>query len=341
VAADDRSGPGVDVTERLTLAIGDYDRTRPLADGTVRAADVELSVVNLHPGELFARVVRDREFEVAELSLSTYLNLRARGDHRFVAIPVFPSRMFRHGYVFVHAGAGIRRPEDLAGRTIGTEQWQLTAGLWLRGILEDDHGVAPEQMTWVIGGQEEAGSHERAAVDYPAGVRIEPPPGRPLGDLLADGELDALIAPHVPTRFREGDPGIVRLWPDYPAVEAAWYRRTRLFPIMHAVVIRADVAERLPDLAPALFGAFCAAKRIARDRLRFTGTLVAMVPWLIADIEATEALFGDRWWPYGVEANRPELEAAIRYAVRQAIAVRPLSLEELFAPGTLDLVDGA
>lgn len=328
------------MTERLTLAIGDYDRTRALADGSVGVRGVELAVVNLHPGELFARVVRDREFEVAELSLSTYLNLRARGDDGLIAIPVFPSRMFRHGYVFVHAGAGIARPEDLVGRTIGTEQWQLTAGLWLRGILEDDHGVAPEAMTWVIGGQERPGSHERAAVEVPAGVRVEQPAGgRALGDLLADGDLDALIAPHIPTRFRERHPGIARLWPDYPAVEAEWYRRTRLFPIMHVVVIRADVAGRRPELAAALFEAFCAAKRLARERLRFTGTLATMVPWLIADVEATEALFGDRWWPYGVEANRRELETAVRYAVRQRIAVRPLSIAELFGPETLDLVD--
>lgn len=328
------------MSDRLTLAIGDYDRTRALADGSVRVPGVELSVVNLHPGELFARVVRDREFELAELSLSTYLNLRARGDDGLVAIPVFPSRMFRHAYVFVHADAGIERPEDLAGRTIGTEQWQLTAGLWVRGILEDDHGVAPEAMTWMIGGQDEPGSHERAVVNLPAGVRTQPPPGgRALGDLLADGELDALIAPHIPIRFREGHPGIARLWPDYPAVEADWYRRTGLFPIMHVVVIRSDVAQRRPDLAAALFDAFCAAKAVARERLRFTGTLATMVPWLIADVEAAEGLFGDRWWPYGVQANRRELETAIRYAVRQSIAVRPLSIDEVFAPGTLDLAE--
>jgi 4,5-dihydroxyphthalate decarboxylase len=328
------------MTEKLTLAIGDYDRTRPLADGRVSVPGVELEVLNLHPGELFARVVRDREFELAELSLSTYLNLRARGDDGFVAIPVFPSRMFRHGYVFVHAGAGIDRPEDLAGRTIGTEQWQLTAGVWMRGILEDDHGVAPEDMTWIIGGQDRPGAHERAAVNLPDGVRVLPPPGgRALGDLLAAGELDALIAPHIPTRFREGDERIVRLWPDYPAVEAAWYRRTGLFPLMHVVVLRADVASRLPDLAAALFVAFCDAKRIALERLEFTGTLATMVPWLVADFEAAESLFGERYWPYGVEANRPELETVIRYAVRQAIAVRPLSVEELFVPATLGLVD--
>ncbi len=328
------------MTERLTLAIGDYDRTRPLADGSVRLPGVELQVLNLEPGELFARVVRDRDLEIAELSLSTYLNLRARGDDGLVAIPVFPSRMFRHGYVFVNAAAGISRAEDLRGRRIGTEQWQLTAGLWMRGILEDDHGVAPEDMTWLIGGQDRPGAHERAVVDLPPGVHVEAPAeDRSLAELLAEGDLDALIAPHIPTLFREGERRIVRLWPDYPTVEAAWYRRTGLFPLMHVVVIRADVAARLPGLAAALFEAFCAAKAAALRRLRFTGTLATMVPWLIADFEAAEALFGERYWPYGAEANRRELETVIRYAVRQAIAVRPLSVEELFAPETLGLVD--
>jgi 4,5-dihydroxyphthalate decarboxylase len=173
-------------------------------------------------------------------------------------------------------------------------------------------------------------------VNLPDGLRVEAPGGgRPLADLLSAGEIDALIAPHLPARFRDGDRNIVRLWPDYPRVEADFYRRTGLFPIMHAIVLRRDVHEARPALAAALFDAFCAAKRIALERLRFTGTLSTMVPWLVADLEAAEAIFGNRYWPYGFEANRPELETAARYAVRQAIAVRPLTIEELFVPATL------
>jgi 4,5-dihydroxyphthalate decarboxylase len=323
-------------TPALTLAVGDYDRVRALADGTVAVDETALRVVHLHPGELFERVVRDREFEIAELSLATYLNLRSRGDDGFIAIPVFPSRLFRHGYVLVNRDAGIATPADLRARRIGTEQWQLTAGLWMRGILEDEYGVRPEDMIWVIGGQDRAGVRERSAVNLPDGLRVEAPGGgRPLADLLSAGEIDALIAPHLPARFRDGDRNIVRLWPDYPRVEADFYRRTGLFPIMHVIVLRRDVHEARPALAAALFDAFCAAKRIALERLRFTGTLSTMVPWLVADLEAAEAIFGNRYWPYGFEANRPELETAARYAVRQAIAVRPLTIEELFVPATL------
>lgn len=326
----------------LTLACGEYDRTRALADGSIRPAGFELRYLALNPGELFARMVRDREFDASEMSLSTYLNLRARGDDGLVGIPVFPSRVFRHGYIFVNRDARIGRPEDLAGRRVGTMQWQLTSSLWLRGTLADEHGVQPSSITWLVGGQDEPGEHERAPVDVPPEVRVEAiPPGTSLGGLLVEGAIDAIFAPHVPRVFRDGDPRVVRLFPDFRAVETDYFRRTGLFPIMHLVVVRRDVHEANPSLAAGLFTAFCAAKARAMDRLRFTGTLATMVPWLVAEFEAAEALFGARYWPYGVAANRPELETAIRYAVEQGIARRSLTVEELFAPGTLGMVDEA
>lgn len=325
---------------RLTIACGDYDRTRGLADGSVAIPGVELRYVALEPGELFVRAVRDREFEVAELSLSTYLNLVGRGDDGFVGIPVFPARSFRHGCIWIRRDGPVRRPEDLAGRRVGTMQYQLTVNLWLRGILEEDHGVAPEAVTWVVGGQEAPGGGERAPLALPPAIRVEPvPAGRTLNELLLDGAIDALASPHTPGIVAEGRPGIVRLWPDVRAVEQAWYRRTRLFPIMHLVVLRRDVHEREPGLAGAIFEAFRAAKAAAVARLRFTGTLAAMVPWLVADLEETEALMGPAWWPYGVAANRAELATATRWAARQGITSRVLGVDELFAPATLPLED--
>lgn len=325
---------------RLTLACGEYDRTRGLADGSIQPEGLDLTYLALDPGELFERVARHREFPVAEMSLATYLNLRGRDDDGLVGIPVFPARSFRHGYIYVHRDSGIDRPEDLVGKRVGTMQYQLTVNLWLRGILEEDHGVRPSDMTWVFGGQETPGVRERAPVDIPEAVRVEMvPQGRTLNEMLVSREIDALFAPHTPAIAREGRPEIVRLFPDYRTVEADWYRRTGMFPIMHLVVIRRDVYEADRWVARSLFKAFCEAKAAARRRLRFTGTLATMVPWLMAEIEAAEALFGDRYWPYGIEANRTELETAIRWARHQGIARRDLEMADLFAPETIDAVD--
>lgn len=325
---------------RLTLACGDYDRTRALADGSVRPEGIDIDYVALDPGELFERVARHREFPVAEMSLATYLNLVARGDDGLVGIPVFPSRSFRHNAIYVNRDAGIGRPEDLAGRRVGTMQYQLTLNLWLRGILAEDHGLRPSDMTWVFGGQDLPGTRERAPVDIPPDVPIEMAPrGSTLGGLLVDGAIDALFAPHTPDVFRERRPEVVRLFPDSRVVERAWYERTHLFPIMHLVVVRRDVYDAERWVARSLFKAFCEAKAAALARLRFTGTLAAMVPWLVAEFEEAEALFGERYWPYGVDANRAELETAVRWAHDQGIARRPLTVEEIFAPETLDAVD--
>lgn len=325
---------------RLTLACGEYDRTRALADGSIVPDGLELEYVALEPGDLFTRVARDREFPAAEMSLATFINLVARGDDGLVGIPVFPARSFRHGYIYVNRDAGISRPEDLRGRRVGTMQYQLTLNLWLRGILEEDHGVTPDAMTWVLGGQERPGTAERSPVDIQPGVRVEhAPEGRTLNEMLAAGEIDALFTPHTPAIAQEGHPAVTRLWPDFRSVEMAWYERTRLFPIMHLVVLRRDVYEADPWIAGSLFAAFVAAKAAAVRRLHFTGTLAAMLPWLVVELEATDALLGRDYWSYGVERNRRELETAVRWAHHQGIARRPLAVEELFAPETLGLLD--
>jgi 4,5-dihydroxyphthalate decarboxylase len=325
---------------RLTVACGDYDRTRALADASVRPEGIDIDYVALDPGELFERVARHREFPVAEMSLATYLNLRARGDDGLVGIPVYPSRSFRHNAIYLHRDSGVGRPEDLRGKRVGTMQYQLTLNLWLRGILEEDHGVRPQDMTWVFGGQDVPGTRERAPVDIPSDVSVDTaPPGSTLGDLLVAGSIDALFAPHTPEVFHARRPEVVRLWPDHRQVETDWYRRTGLFPIMHLVVIRRDVYEADRWIARSLFKAFCEAKARAMARLRFTGTLATMVPWLVAEFEAAQDLFGKRYWLYGVEANRPELETAIRWARGQGITRRDLTIEELFASETLDAVD--
>lgn len=322
----------------LTLACGRYDRTSFLFDGSVQPEGITLSCIGKNPGELFRRMAQHREFPVAEMSFSTYVNLRARGDDGLVAIPVFPSRVFRHSYIFVNRDARIERPEDLVGRRVGTMQYQLTSNLWVRGFLEDDHGVAPSSFTWCFGGQDEPGDGERAAVAIPDDIsRVAIPNDALLSDLLVTGEIDALFAPHIPDCYRRRDPSVARLFPHFKEVEASYFRRTGFFPIMHLIVIRRDVYEREPWVARSLFDAFVRAKHAALDRLHFTGTLPAMLPWVFSDLEEVEKLFPSHYWPYGVQDNRPELEAMLGWAFRHGITVKELEVDELFAPETLDL----
>ncbi len=322
----------------LTFASEIYDRIRPLADGSVVPEGIVLRYIRMEHGELFKRMARDKDIPVAEMSLSTYLNLAARGDDALVAIPVFTSRMFRHGFVFVRAGSGIRQPADLIGVRVGTLQYQLTSNLWTRGFLQDDFGIKPSDLRWFTGGQEEPGEEERSPITIPPGVSVEPiPDGRTLCEMILEGELDALFAPHTPGCFLQRPDQIRRLFPDYRAVEIEYHRRTGYHPLMHVVVIRRDVYQRHPWVAVSLFDAFKDAKHMAFERLQFSGSVAAMVPWLHAEVEELGEVFDGHYWPYGVEANRSELRTMVRYAFEQGIAVRELTVEELFAPETLSL----
>src|SRR5579875_2849313 len=225
----------------IAFACGDYDRTRALRDGRVVADGIDLTYVPLIPEELFFRQIRFREFEAAELSFANTIILQSRGESPFVALPVFPSRFFRHGFIWVSARSGITRPEELRGKRIGVPEYHLTAAVWLRGALEDDFGLRPEDVHWLEGGLNEPHRQSRLEV-RPEGVRIEPiPAGRTLNEMLVAGELDAVMAARYPRAFEAGDPAVRRLFPDYPSVERDYYRRHRNFPIMHCVVLRRDV----------------------------------------------------------------------------------------------------
>lgn len=322
----------------LTLACGRYDRTAHLFDGSIRPEGISLNCIAKRPGDLFRRMAKFRDFPVAEMSFSTYANLLSRGDDGLVGIPVFPSRAFRHSYVFVNRAAGIETPGDLVGKRVGTMQYQLTSNLWMRGILEDDYGVRPSDFTWYFGGQDWPGQGERAAVAIPDDIeRVAIADDKTLNELLLNGEIDALLAPHIPNSFRERHPDVRRLFEDFREVEAEFYRRTGFFPIMHLIVVRRDVYDRDPWVAESLFDAFRRAKHAALERLQFTGTLAAMVPWLFAELEAAEDLFTGHYWPYGVEQNRSELETMLGWARRHGITVADLSVDDLFAPETLEL----
>ncbi len=322
---------------RLSLACWDYDRTRALADGTVQAEGIDLNYLGLEVEETFFRMVRHREFDVAEMSLSSYAVTMMRDDPPFIAIPVFPSRMFRQSCIFVSAKSGIREPRDLIGRRVGTPEYQLTAPVWIRGILQDEYGVDPASVTYWTGGMEATGRGEKLTLDLPAKFRIVPLGStQTLSQMLADGEIDALYAPRSPSTIRTRPDVVRRLFENYGEVERDYYRRTKLFPIMHTVVIRRDVYRANPWIARSLFKAFAEAKRRASENLDTTHAMATMLPWQVAHVDEARREMGDDWWPYGFTANLAVLDTFLRYHHEQGLSRRRLQADELFAPETLE-----
>lgn len=318
----------------LTLACGAYDRTDALRTGIVQPEGIELVYVPIQsPPELFARMVHKRSFDAAEMSASLYLQLRAAGGLPFVALPVFPSRMFRHGYVFTHADAGIDRPADLGGKRIGVQEYHQTAGVWIRGILARDYEVDFSAVRWFEGGVN-APRHQDPTVDRrPEGPLDITFVGTDvcLDDLLAQGDIDAYLGARRPASFGRV-PAVRRLFADPRAEERAWYRRTGIFPMMHTLVVREDLLERHPWIAESLFKAFQQAKRHCLDEMRFSGTSRYLLPWLHADIEEIDEVFGGDPYPYGLEPNRTALEALLGFLVSQRLLPAAPPLEDLFVP---------
>ncbi|GAA3893958.1 ABC transporter substrate-binding protein [Streptomyces lannensis] len=322
---------------QLTFACGDYDRTRALEEGTVRPDGIDLTYLRLPVEETFFRMMRHQEFEVAELSLSSYvLSLRA-DPTPFVALPVYTSRMFRHGSLYCHTDAGISAPEDLRGKRIGTPEYQLTACVWMRGILADRYGVPFDSVSYLTGGQETPGRIEKAGVELPDSLRISRiPEDRTLAEMLAEGEIDALCTPRVPSPFVAGDPRVRRVFPDVVAAEKDYYADTGIFPIMHVVVIRRDVYDRHPWVAQSLYKAMLAAKDAAYRNLYDTSALRFMLPWLTPQLEEARALLGQDYWSYGLESNHETLTTFLRYHHEQGLSERLWRPEELFAPESLE-----
>lgn len=319
----------------ITLACGPYDRTEALRDGTVRVEGVRLTYVSLPPEEIFWRMLKYREFDASEMSMCNHIMATARGTAPFVAIPVFPSRMFRHGFIFVHAHSGIKTPEDLIGKRMGAPEYHMTALLWIRGMLQHEYGVRPQDVHWVLAGLETPGRRDRIEFTMPAGLSWEAHPDRALSDMLEQGEVDAVMTARAPSCYLRGSPHVARLFEDYLPVEMEYYRRTGLFPIMHTLVIRRDSADRHPWLPQSLFKACVRAKERAAEQMWDTDTLRYMIPWLLPALQQHRAAFGEDWWPYGVEANRHTLETMVQYAAEQGLIERRVELAELFAPSTL------
>ena len=321
---------------RLNLACWNYDRTRALADGSVQPDGIDLNYLDLPVEETFFRMLRYREFEVAELSLSSY-TVSLFGEQRpFIAIPVFPSRFFRHSCIYVNADANIRAPKDLIGKRIGTPEYQMTAPVWIRGILSEHYGVPVDGVTYYTGGEEEPGRPEKIQLDLPPHIKVQPIGAtQTLSAMLASGEIDALYTARMPSTFSLRRGAVRRLFANYKEVEQEYYRKTRIFPIMHTVVIRRDVYEQNRWVAQSLYKAFVEAQRRTYEDLYMTAALKAMLPWLTSHVEETRALMGDDFWAYGFEANRASLATFLRYHHEQGLSKRLLEPEELFAPETM------
>jgi 4,5-dihydroxyphthalate decarboxylase len=322
----------------LTVSCGRYDRTVPIWDGRVSIEGCDVNVIPLDPEEVFFRALRYAEFDVAELSFNSYLMATSRGACPYVALPAFVSRYFRHSAIYVRTGSGIEKPEDLKGRKIGVPEYQMTAIVFIRGILSDEYGVKPSDIHWRTGGQEEPGRGERTPLDVPEGIDIQPiPTDQALCGMLERGELDGLITARHPSLFMRGEDCIQRLFPDYPTVEQAYFRKTGIFPIMHVIGVRKTLLEREPWLASSVYKAFLEARDIAMWEIANRGGLRLSLPWIEANVARARELLGGDYWPYGVEENRKTIETLVRYSHDQGLLPRLMTPEEIFAEQTLEI----
>ncbi|MFE9328852.1 ABC transporter substrate-binding protein [Nocardia sp. NPDC052278] len=320
----------------ITLACGDYDRTAALRSGEIAPAGIDLNYLTMPPEEIFYRMLKFREFDAAEMSLSSYLMSLERSDE-FLAIPVFPSRTFRHNAVYVNTTAGIETPADLIGKRVGVPEYQMTAAVFIRGALADRHGLPVAGPKYRTGGLHQPGRSEKLPLPAQLGVDIAPiPDDRTLDQMLVAGDLDALYSARMPHSFHDGNPAVARLFRDPRRVEEKYFTDTGVFPIMHTVVVRRDRYDKNPWIVRSLYEAFEHARALAVAQIRETNALRYMLPWLYDEFESTTAVMGADYWPYGVEANTTVLGTFLRYSLEQGLTTRQFAPTDLFAAETLD-----
>ena len=316
----------------LTLAIGEYDHVRDMLDGTVPVAGVDLTVLRLPVEEMFYRFLLHGEFDVSEVSFAKIVALAAQDDRRFVPLPIFPSRVFRHSSIYVRSDGGITRPEQLAGKRVGVPEWAQTAAIYSRGLLAHEYGVDLASIHWHQAGVNEPGRREKVALELPPGFRLTVAADRSLSDMLLAGDLDAVLSARPPAPILAADPRVRRLFADYREVELAYARKTGIFPIMHVVALRREVHERDRWLAMNLFKAFDEARRRSLERAADMAVSFFPLPWIPDELKRARELFGADPWPYGIEANRTTLDAFLSYAFEQGVCRRQLTVETLFPP---------
>jgi len=319
----------------LTFACGLYDRMVPLYTGDVKPEGVDLKFLVIDsPREIFDRMAGKLEFDACEMSSSELITQKVAGQSPFVAIPAFPSRVFRHSFIFINRKGGIRSPKDLEGKRVGVPLYTMTAAIWIRGHLQHDYGVDLSKIHWVQGATNMPGSHGSPTVlPLLKPVSIENNRSdKSLSQLLEAGEIEAIAGAEIPAAHGV-NPDVQRLFQNFREVEKEFYRRTKIFPIMHLVVIRRDVYEKDPSIAASLYTALVRSKEVALKKMRYIGATRYMLPWLADDLDELREVFGNDPWPYGIEVSRPTLEALVTYMVEQSMIPRPIPIEELFVPG--------
>lgn len=317
---------------RLSIACGNYPWTEDVMNGSVAVQGASVRPFLYPPSQLFRRQVQFDDFDVSELGISAFIGLVAKGDTRYVGLPVFTSRMFRRAYVFLNSSSDIRAPQDLRGRRIGVPQYEMSAALYVRGLMQDDYGVAPHELLWFESASRSGDAGARRPVPPPE-VSITSVGDASLNDMLVAGDIDALITAAPPPAYHHGDTRVRRLFRDPYGDDIAVYAHTRIFPIMHLIVMRRSLHDQHPWLARNLTNAFGSAKRNALDRLLDEGHSISMLPLFRKYLEETQQVFGEDFWPYGLDRNMHSLEAAVRYAYTQGLADRLVTVDELFFEG--------
>ena len=326
----------------ITIATWDYDRVRPIMDGRVKVEGCDVNFITVGPEECFHRAWNHQEFDVTEIGLSGYIIAVSRGEREFgaspyVAIPVFLSRSFRCSGIYIRTDRGITQPTDLKGKKIGVPEYQITAAVWSRGFLQDEYGIKVDDVTWYQGGMDNPGRKDKWPNNLPPNFPLKHLSNvQTLNQMFKVGELDALICPRTPSSYRDGLTPVSRLFEDFEAVEKSYYRKSLIFPIMHPVGIRRNIHEANPWLAANLYKAFSEAKKISQAELFETAALKIGLPWVVSHAQSSQEILGSDIFPYGVAASRPTLDAAVRYAFEQHMAVRHVAVEELFPKTTLD-----
>ena len=323
---------------QVSLAVCDYDRTKAIFEGRVRIEGCEVFATAIEPEEAFHRAFKFQEFDISEISLSSHIMTTSRRENAYVGVPAFVSRLFRHSGIYIRTDKGIQSPADLSGKRIGLPEYQITANVWIRGILQDEYGVKPSSIKWFRGGIEEAGREERSVISLPPDIDLQQiPHDQTLSQLLEAGEIDAMFSARAPSCFLRGAANVDRLFPHYRAVEEDYFRRTRIFPTMHIIGVRRSLAERHPWLPVSVLKAFVQAKEICMYELGQIGHLFVSLPWGVSQFEEARALMGPDYWSYGFAANRNVLDTLTRYSFEQGLSKRRVMPEELFAASTLDL----